>query len=439
MSVLTLAGKKINWAKPPKATTRVMWSQTDMYGRKVTGSLRTIAHLDHMNTLAKKKFGRGIVVIQPSYNTTVKASAGTHDYDACLDVYIPGVGWTEQEKFFRANGAGAYHRKPPLFGHHIHYFTLPPQEGKDRADDYAVAGFKVGKFVDGGYSTAGRRTTSAQVEAYYNHRNALASNAKDGGWFPSSIKATIFNLNAYIKAQAPAAPAKPSKPVLPWFNVSFLNTHGDDGAEGTRTFEKRLPDMVKASVSGNPAFVTYCEVQSGSQIKALTKAMEAAGYLLSAYEHRLAVFHRPAVKIHGFSFAKYKTQNKGAVEGMLRVKATVNGSRMQIGVTHLDYRPGFDQGRVDQMDEGIASLKRYGALPLNVQWKKRTVICMDANSEDWVMDKSLIPAGFKDTGAGGKIDFIAVGDERAVRGTALTPASKANTDHPRLLARIGKY
>lgn len=201
MTVLTLTGKKINWAKPPHPTARVMWSQRDTSGRAVTGSLRTIAHLDHLNTLAVKKFDSGIVVMQPPYNTTVPQSEGTHDFDACLDVFIPNVSWETQQRFFRANGAGAYYREPPAFTSHIHYFTLPPREGSDVSDDYRSGGFKVGRYVDGGWSTYGRRVASSQIEDYYNHRTALSGHAHDPSWFPPDIGATIFNLNAYVNRQ----------------------------------------------------------------------------------------------------------------------------------------------------------------------------------------------------------------------------------------------
>lgn len=219
MSVLTLSGSKINWAKPPKATTKVMWSSKDMYGRKVTGSLRTIAALDHLSSLAVTKFGHPVVVIQPPYNKDVAASAGTHDYDCCLDVYIPGVAWATQEKFFRANGAGAYHRKPPLFSNHIHLFILPVQEGKDRTDDFKVAGFKVGYLVDGGISLYGKQKYSAQIDDYYAHKNALANHAHDTGWFPADIKSTIFDLPAYIKRRQDDKPIKTTTIVAGHLNL----------------------------------------------------------------------------------------------------------------------------------------------------------------------------------------------------------------------------
>jgi len=214
MSVLTLAGKKIDWAKPPKGNARVMWSKKTTGGKKVIGSLRTIAHLDHLNTLAVKKFGRGIEVIQGPYNTGVAASAGTHDYDACSDLRIPGVPWREQEKFFRANGYGCWYRRKPAFStEHIHGFTLPQERGEgDPSKRFRAGGFKVGIYVDGGWSTKGRKVGSSQIADYYDGRTGLSGHAKDtGSWFPSNISKTIFDLTDYIRRQRAAQPA-PSKP-----------------------------------------------------------------------------------------------------------------------------------------------------------------------------------------------------------------------------------
>ena len=142
MSVLTLAGAPINWDKPPAPTALVHWSRTTNSGKQVIGSLRTIAHLDRLDALALTRFGVHISVIQGPYNTSVPTSAGTHDFDACLDVWIPGVDGLTQQRFFRANGAGAYLRTPAQgFTLHIHYFTLPPREGTDVSDDFRSAGF----------------------------------------------------------------------------------------------------------------------------------------------------------------------------------------------------------------------------------------------------------------------------------------------------------
>lgn len=198
MSILGLGGKPINWANPPKPTDEVMWSKKTTGGKPVIGSFRTIAHLEHLNELAVAKFGIGISVIQGPNNSTVPASEGTHDYDACLDVWINGVSGTAQQWFFRQHGAGAYWRKPPSFGNHIHYFTLPPYIGPDVSRAYAQQGFRVGRYVDGGWSTEGRRTTSSQIEDYYEHKTALKGHAHDPSPFPKDIRATIFDLNGYV-------------------------------------------------------------------------------------------------------------------------------------------------------------------------------------------------------------------------------------------------
>lgn len=216
MSVLTLAGKPIDWAKPPKATDRVMWSRRTTYGKAITGSLRSIAHLDHLNELAKMKFGTDIVVFQGPYNTGVKASAGTHDYDACSDMYIPSVSWAEQNEFFRSNGHGGWVRTPPAFSYHWHGFTLPPREGRDVSDDFRSAGFTVGKYVDGGWSLYGRAGHSSQIADYYGHRTGLSGHAADRSWYPSNIEGTIFNLNTYIEARKP-------KPLTATFKVATNN------------------------------------------------------------------------------------------------------------------------------------------------------------------------------------------------------------------------
>lgn len=203
--VLRLNGRPINWKNPPKPTDRVMWSKKDIYGKRVTGSFRTICHVDRLDALAQGRFGQGLAVIQPSYNTGVRASAGTHDYDACLDVYIPGVDWYVAQKFLRANGFACWYRHPPLFGNHIHGFTLPPREGKSISDDWKVAGFTVGKYVDGGWSLYGRLVTSSQIEDYYRHAFGLAgmhTPGSDKSWFPSNIEATIFDLDAYVARRA---------------------------------------------------------------------------------------------------------------------------------------------------------------------------------------------------------------------------------------------
>lgn len=203
--VLRHNGKKINWKKPPKANAMCIWSKKDTYGRTIQGSFRTLCHLNRLNNLALKRFGVQIIVIQRDWNTGVAASAGTHDYDSTFDLWIPGVNPWRQQRFFRHNGFAGWTRKPPAFGWHYHGFTLPPREGKSISDDFKVHGFKVGTYVDGGYSRYGRLVASSQIADYYNHAYGLAGQhgaGSDRTKFPKHIPNTIFDLHRYVARRA---------------------------------------------------------------------------------------------------------------------------------------------------------------------------------------------------------------------------------------------
>lgn len=188
-------GREIDWTKPPKPTAIVRWLHR---GRTYKASFRSACHMARLNALSVAKYGVEIVVIQGCFNTGVAASAGTHDFDATWDIHIPGVDWYEQQRFLRANGFGCWVRRPPLFGWHIHGFSLPPREGSSISDDFKVHGFRVGQYVDGGYSTSGRLVTSSQLADYYDERSGLSGHARDNTWFPDDKAATIFNLQAFV-------------------------------------------------------------------------------------------------------------------------------------------------------------------------------------------------------------------------------------------------
>lgn len=197
-----LDGRPIDWRKPPAPNTKVRWSKRCYNSTKlVTGSFRHICHLNRLNNLALKKYGKEIEIIQPAYNTGVPASKGTHDFDMCVDLFIPGVSWWEQQTFFRANGLGCWYRHAPLFSNHIHGFTLPPFEGTVRSDDFEMAGYKVGLYVDGGYSLYSHQVSSSQLADYVNEAFGLADQhtpGSDKSWFPDNKAATVFDLQAYV-------------------------------------------------------------------------------------------------------------------------------------------------------------------------------------------------------------------------------------------------
>lgn len=433
MGILTIHGKAIDFANPPKPNALVQWSRRDMYGRKVIGTYRSIAHLDATDAAAKKKYGTGLVVIQPSYNTTVAASAGTHDFDACFDVYIPGVAWATQQRFFRSVGWGAYWRRPPKFGHHIHMFSLPLRKGTVRADDYREAGVKVGLYVDGGWSTRGKKVSSAQLDAYYNHRDALASNAPDPSWFPGDITKTIFDLTAYTKARAPQ---KPLKPVKGWVNHGFLNTWWNS-KEGSHkeNIDKTAPVFAKQATSGAVHTASFSEVPTYG-VRALDKAMAKYGFRRVARDkgNMLVVYAKASVTVLGVSFSKFKTQDGGNVEGVLRLKLKIGGSRTNLGVVHYDWDSSDSKKRSNSLDLYNAMARWGKTLPSD--WEGRTVIIGDFNTS---VDKILAvlgPLGFKALSGSGGLDHAYTGKTRSDRGGKRTKVK--GTDHPHIRVRIGR-
>jgi len=163
----------------------VYYSQPNIYGRYFKCSKRTAAHLDWTKKqLAKKAQKDGkkyyLRIIQGSFNTGVSASAGTHDYDACLDVKIEGMTWAAAQRFLRSCGWAAWWRKPSQgpWSDHIHMASLP----KFMLQFVA----RVGVYVPG------------QIQAYYAKKSGLASGASDPTWHPKDIRDTIFQYQAYI-------------------------------------------------------------------------------------------------------------------------------------------------------------------------------------------------------------------------------------------------
>lgn len=169
-------GGTVNWADP---TCKVRWYKHDVYGDAVYGGLRTIAHLDWTNQQALKQFGHEVEVLQGAFNTDVEASAGTHDFDGCIDFFIPQVDWWDQQRFFRSCGWACWYRYPPLFGRHVHGVSL------------GCPG-RLGVYVPG------------QITDYRAHAFGLANQhtpGSDHSWFPPDIDSTIFDYPAWRRDQ----------------------------------------------------------------------------------------------------------------------------------------------------------------------------------------------------------------------------------------------
>jgi hypothetical protein len=198
------SGAKIDWKNPPKPN-QICSLVID--GRKVKAGFRTLCHMNRLDYRATKQFGVGITVFQTPFSTSCAASVGTHDYDDVWDLWIHGVSAWDQQRYFRKSGFACWYRHAPLFSNHIHGFTLPPNYGGPVADDFKQAGIKVGKYVDGGFSTQGSLVTSSQIVDYYSRAFGLSGKhgkGSDTSWFPQDIRATIFDLGGYVKQRAAA-------------------------------------------------------------------------------------------------------------------------------------------------------------------------------------------------------------------------------------------
>jgi hypothetical protein len=222
--------------------------------------------------------------------------------------------------------------------------------------------------------------------------------------------------------------------VVRWHSVAFLNLWGDDGGRGARTFARRLPRMVDDVTLNRPEVIGLCEVREAVEPE-VTARLAAAGYVRLRHAHRLALYAVPSAEKASGDFYRYPKQNKGAIEGILRQRLKIDGSWVHYGVTHLDYRDGFDEGRVQQMRQGIRAMESFARRWELPRWTTRSVVVGDLNSRAWVVERALEPAGFKDVGAGAEIDVIAVGEGRRI-----LKASHRRTasDHPIVEATLGK-
>lgn len=149
-------------------------------GRTFRASRRTFAHIDYtLVELERLHPGATMVITQGCYNTGVEASAGTHDYDACLDVSIEGLGWWDAQWFLRCCGWAAWYRHTGTWASrsawHIHMVSL-------------------------GYTTRVGIYVPAQVDDYYRHALGLKGqhdSGDDASPFPVNIADTTFDFERW--------------------------------------------------------------------------------------------------------------------------------------------------------------------------------------------------------------------------------------------------
>jgi hypothetical protein len=148
---------------------------TTLNGVTFKAGRRTAAHLAWTDDQLRKR-GCWLRVIQPCFNSSVSASAGTHDGDGCLDVDVENENWLTSQDLLRQAGWAAWYRPntPGLWTAHIHMVSL------------GCPG-PVGVFVPG------------QVEDYYAHRSGLKGHVADNSWHPADIDSTVFDYPAWTK------------------------------------------------------------------------------------------------------------------------------------------------------------------------------------------------------------------------------------------------
>lgn len=163
--------------------------ETTFNGRYVKAGEATMAHLFDTDEWMRRKHGCWVYVIQSAYNTSVPASAGTHDYDKSLDVLVISKRgrrkWATGQRWLRQRGwadwwrhTGSWYR-PSSWHHHMVSLT------------WLIDHCKVGIFVPG------------QISDYCAEppRNGLSGHPVDPTWHPENIRSTIFNFDRWYRKQ----------------------------------------------------------------------------------------------------------------------------------------------------------------------------------------------------------------------------------------------
>lgn len=367
-------------------------------------------------SLLLAKFPRLIITQGPWSNA--EASGGTHKGAGVVDLYLGGHKWQDVLRYAFEIGWFGWHRaelwigKARIWKEHLHL---------------GIRGHK-------GMAAS----LKAQEVSWRARRNGLKGNAADT--FTYRPKGYTSPAPYVVKAPAKVATkpktTKPGRVVRAWFNAAFLNTHWNSIEGGKPDAVRRTaPRLAKAAAKGFPAVVGFAEIRHG-QLSTMVAAMKAEGYLLTAYVegNMLAVFHRSHVTIVGWSFDPFERQDGGNIEGVLRVKVRIMGSRAQLGFLHLDHDSAEVKKR-SNLRETVASLERFGKKTLLPDWRSRTLILGDFNDDD-VAEKVLPDYGFRrivDT----RLDKAYVGSARPDRGGDSDRVPE--TDHPRILVRMGRY
>lgn len=236
-------------------------------------------------------------------------------------------------------------------------------------------------------------------------------------------------------APTPPKPTpKPTHKLVRHFEHRHLNTWGDDGGKGTASFYSRVDKMAADLVSGtNPEVITLNEVQD-DDVASWKKRLKANSYdvVLAEHGNLVALPGGTEVRKSQSKLLPDAIQGKGRKEALGMVRAKINGHWEHIFVSHLDYRDGYNALRVKQAAWIADEAERWAGVFDLDNWRTHTTIGIDENSNTWVRDKAMIPAGLKVAVKSG-IDAI-YGNRAALSADVI----KTSSDHPIITVVYGK-
>lgn len=155
-------------------------------GKTFTAGERLWAHLFSLQEwLEAQHLNWYVYVVQGAYRTDVDLSAGTHDYDGTVDVYLINRKsgrrvWARGIKPLRKNGFAAWLRNtgswlsPSTWHFHMNSLGTAP-------------GCKVGVLIP------------QQNSDYYEHKTGLFGHLFAPGWYPKDIAATVFDYPKWLR------------------------------------------------------------------------------------------------------------------------------------------------------------------------------------------------------------------------------------------------
>lgn len=221
----------------------VTYSQRTTGGRSFTCSRRTAAHLDDTKArLTRSHSGAYLQIIQGCNHKGWAPSAGTHDYDAVLDLRIIGLDWWTAQRFLRECGWACWYRYLGSWAHdqHIHAVSL-------------------------GYTTRVGIYVPAQVDDYYRHALGLRGQHNSGldhSRFPPNIKATIFDYAAYERDKEANMPLNDA-------DKKWLTEAIDKGVN--KSVAKYFGDVVPWPIKGKPNNTVWGKTALSRIFKAMNK------------------------------------------------------------------------------------------------------------------------------------------------------------------------